>query len=361
MTSEPSSESVVSALILSNKGQQGFAEWSSTSKARIDPSSAKLLRDDIRETLEFADFPNSPFCISFLRTLLSIADDNTLCEVCNVALYSAEKGASVSSLLPIDKSEVSPLSQQDDTNFTALQDDDDDDENNGCDDDDDENGTSNNCGYCMLNDDEDNDDQCEWEANFDDDDDDDDDGDIVPPQIDESQSNNDEEMKSDVKKECDGMCEMTTPTLPHEALVKLQVENNKVIDSIELLIKNFELELLLKIEEDDEATLDNDTITSMFCALNDEVEKMESDPKAKENVYAGSNKVFSRFANKPLMDVRDDITSDLRDILYDELVMVRAAKAASGTAQVVPRIESNSSLTAATKGSESSVSFTDDE
>lgn len=342
MTTE-TPESVVSALILSNRGKQEFAEWSSTSKAHIEPSSAKLLRDDIRETLEFADFPNSPFCISFLRTLLSIADDSTLCEVCNVALYSAEKGASVSSLLPIDKSEVSPLSEQDDTNFTALQDDDDEQHQGEV-----------NCGYCMLNDDEDEDDKCEWEANFDDDDNDEE-GDIKPPPpVDH------EEEEMDIKKECNEMCEMTTPTLPQEALVKLQDENNKVIDSIELLIKNFELELLLKIEEDEEATLDNDTITSMFCALNDEVEKMESDPKAKESVYASSNKAFSRFASKPLMDVRDDITSELRDILYDELVMVRAAKAASGTAQV-PHIESSTSNTAATKGSESSISFTDDE
>ena len=152
---------------------------------------------------------------------------------------------------------------------------------------------------------------------------------------------------------------MTTPTLPQDALAKVQDECRKVIDSIELLIKNFELELLLKIEEDDDALLDNSTITSMFCALNDEVEKMESDSKARENVYASSNKVFSRFANKPLMDVRDCVTSDLRDILYDELVMVRVAKAASGTAQI-PHVESSSSNTAATKGSESPTSFVDD-
>lgn len=355
-----SSESPISALLLSSKGKQEFTEWSNTSKAHITPSSAKRLRDDIRETLEFADFPESPFCISFLRSLLAIADDSTLCEVCNVALYSAEKGAAISSLLPIDKSEVSLLSEQNDDddndNIVFSDNDKEEEENEETTDIKETNDVPN--GYCMLNDndddeeDDDNDNSAyEFETNFENNE-----CNIIPPetkQVDPNEmsiTNSNDNVNKEV--------------LSQDAIMKLRDENNKVIDSIELLIKNFELELLLAIDTDEEALLDNGMITGMFCAINDEVEKVESDPRVKENVYASANKVFSRFAGKVLADVRDEITSDLRDVLYDELVMVRAAKAAAaGTVQVphIDRAAASSSHTAATRGSESSASFIDDE
>lgn len=364
MSIEPS-ESPISALLLSSKGKQEFTEWSNTSKVHITPSSAKRLRDDIRETLEFADFPDSPFCISFLRSLLAIADDSTLCEVCNVALYSAEKGVAISSLLPIDKSEVSLLSEQnddvDDNDNIVFSDDDDKEEEEEKEETTDIKETNDiPNGYCMLNDNDDDDEEgeenddnnaCEFETNFENDE-----CNITPPEI--------KQMGSNETPIINGDDNVNKEVLPQDAIMKLRDENNKVIDSIELLIKNFELELLLAIDTDEEALLDNGMITGMFCAINDEVEKVESDPKTKENVYASANKVFSRFAGKMLADVRDEITSDLRDVLYDELVMVRAAKAAAaGTVQVphIDRAGASSSHTAATRGSESSASFIDDE
>lgn len=359
MSTSPSSpstsnQSPIGSLLFSSNGQQGFTELSGSSSSRIPLSSAKLLRDDIRETLEFADFPNSPFCTSFLTTLLTIQDDATLCDVCNAALYSAEKGAALSTFLPFDKAETAPLS-----NKTGDSEDKNSDyklvntSNSNSDDDNENRGFFQPNGYCKLDDNED-----EWDVHFDDDNDTIEEVDntftIVPPPP------RPETSDKSVEDKPDSACDMTTHTLPQEALAKLQSENNKIIDSVELLVKNLELDLLLCVEADESAVLSNNIITTMFCTLNDEVEKMENDTNAKENVYAGANKIFSKYTGKPLTDIREELANDLRDVLYDELVMVRAAKAASGTAKV-PHACSASSYSAATAGSDSSIPFPDDD